>query len=169
MAQAAERPIWIILACIAAAGFAAPPVAAAERLAMVNIPMEKPAVDRVLTLTLDHGTTASHGPVHKGGSDLGLFGNAYVSPAAAGKPRAQKALRIDLVRFQVTRPLVGDERDDTSGTFLPSVVHVGVKQGATPGSKAVGVELPVVSNVVVESRLKLGGVSDTGIRFKIQY
>jgi len=169
MARAAKRSIWTLLECIAATGFVVSPVAGAERLAMAVIPAEYPAVDRALTLSLDRDTAVSRVPFHKGGGAYGLFGSAHKSPASAAKPRAGKALRIDLFRFQVIVPAVDDRPAGSSGWFLPSVVHVNVKQGATPGSKAVGVEMPVAPNVVVESRLGPGGVSNTGIRFKIHY
>lgn len=169
MARAAKRPILILLACIAAAAFVVSPVAGAERLAMVTIPAENPVVDRALTLSLGGGAAVSRVPFHKGGGAHGLFGSAQFSPAATGKRRAGKALRIDLFHFQVTRPAVDDRPAGSSGWVLPSVVHVNVKRGATPGSKAIGVEMPVAPNVVVESRLRPGGASDTGIRFKIHY
>lgn len=168
MARAVKRPTLIVLASIAATAFAAPPVAGAERLAMAGIPMEKPAVDRNITLAPDSGTTVSRSLSQKDGAALAPYRTAHFPPANVRVPRGRKALRIDLFRLRVTRSAV-DRTAGSSGWFLPSVVHIRVKQGATPGSKTVGLELPVAPYVVVESRLGPGGASDTSIRFKIHY
>ena len=169
MVRTTKRPILIVLAWTGAIGFAAPTAVAAERLAMVGFSAEKPALDREVTLSLGHDGSVSRFSARKGGADISGFDGARSSSTPIRKRRAGKALRIDLFRFQVTRPLEGDGPANPSGIFLPSVVHVGVKQGAMPGSKAVGVEMPVAPNLVVESRLGAGGESNTGVRFRLHY
>ena len=53
--------------------------------------------------------------------------------------------------------------------YLTDEVYLGVKQGATPESSGVGVEVELTPNITVESETSGTGVSKSGVRFKLDY
>ena len=57
----------------------------------------------------------------------------------------------------------------TIGKRITEDVHVGVEQGAAPGSSSVNVEVDITPNVSVESEVGSAGRSGVGVRWKRDY
>jgi translocation and assembly module TamB len=83
---------------------------------------------------------------------------------------ARKTLGVDVLRLDETRTVSGDRAAAVSaGKYLTEDVYIGVKQGASSESGAVGVEVEVTPNIVIESEVRRSGESDTSIKFKLDY
>ena len=79
---------------------------------------------------------------------------------------ARRSLGVDVLRVDTT--------DDgkaavEAGKYLTDEVYLGVKQGATPESSAVGVEVELTPNITVESETTGTGVNKSGVRFQLDY
>jgi translocation and assembly module TamB len=82
---------------------------------------------------------------------------------------ARKALGVDVLRIESATTANGDQPSVGAGKYLSEDVYLGVKQGATPESGSVGVQVEVTPNITVESEMRRSGASDVGVKFKLDY
>jgi translocation and assembly module TamB len=81
----------------------------------------------------------------------------------------RKTIGVDSLQIESTETSAGNVPVVGAGKYLTHDVYVGVKQGATPESSSVGVEVEVLPNVSVESEVRRTGQSDVGVKFKLDY
>ena len=81
---------------------------------------------------------------------------------------ARDLIGVDTLRFESAEGGAGAPAL-AAGKAVTDDVYVGVKQGATPGSGNVGVEIEVYPNVLLESGVGQGGSSNLGVKFKWDY
>jgi translocation and assembly module TamB len=82
---------------------------------------------------------------------------------------ARKTLGVDVLRVDSD-----DTESDASpalnvGKYVTDGVYVGVKQGITPESSSVSVEVEITPNISVDSNVRQNGASETGVKFKLDY
>ncbi len=82
---------------------------------------------------------------------------------------ARKTLGVDVLRVES-----GGEGSNAGpavnvGKYVTDGVYVGVKQGITPESSSVGVEVEITPNISVDSNVRQSGASETGVKFKLDY
>jgi len=82
---------------------------------------------------------------------------------------ARKTLGVDVLRVES-----GGEGSNAGpavnvGKYVSDGVYVGVKQGITPESSSVGVEVEITPNISVDSNVRQSGASETGVKFKLDY
>ncbi|MDH3703292.1 MAG: translocation/assembly module TamB domain-containing protein [Alphaproteobacteria bacterium] len=82
---------------------------------------------------------------------------------------ARKTLGVDVLRIDTATTAKGDQPSVGAGKYLTEEVYLGVKQGATPESGSVGVQVEVMPNITVESEVRRSGTSDVGVKFKLDY
>jgi autotransporter translocation and assembly factor TamB len=81
----------------------------------------------------------------------------------------RKTIGVDSLQIESTETATGTVPVVGAGKYLTEDVYVGVKQGATPDSSSIGVEVEVLPNVSVESEVRRSGASDVGVKFKLDY
>ncbi len=82
---------------------------------------------------------------------------------------ARKTLGVDVLRIETAETENGGQPTVGAGKYLTEEVYIGVKQGATPESGSVGVQVEVTPNITVESEMRRSGESDVGVQFKLDY
>lgn len=82
---------------------------------------------------------------------------------------ARKTLGVDVLR--VDSDGTGSDASPALnvGKYVTDGVYVGVKQGITPESSSVGVEVEITPNISVDSNVRQNGASETGVKFKLDY
>jgi translocation and assembly module TamB len=79
---------------------------------------------------------------------------------------ARRSLGVDVLRIDTT---ADGKAAIEAGKYLTDEVYVGVKQGATPESSGVGVEVELTPNITVESETTGDGANKSGLRFQLDY
>jgi translocation and assembly module TamB len=82
---------------------------------------------------------------------------------------ARRTLGVDVLRVEETGANGDSVPAVSAGKYLTDRVYVGVKQGATPESGAVGVEVELTPNISLDSEMKRSGASNFGVKFKYDY
>ncbi|MEM9682576.1 MAG: translocation/assembly module TamB domain-containing protein [Pseudomonadota bacterium] len=82
---------------------------------------------------------------------------------------ARKTLGVDVLQIESVQTADGAKPVVGAGKYVTDDVYVGVKQGASPQTSSVGVQVDVTPNIVVESDMRRDGQSDVGVRFKLDY
>lgn len=169
MAGAAKRLYPIVPLCVAAIGFAPPPAAGAERNAAHESLAGQIAISRTITLDLARDAPMMLSLPHVRVPARGRAGETRLFVTAFGGSGGGKSLRIDLFRFEVSRARANADTAGLAGRFPASVLRIGLTEGPTPQSKAVGIAMHLAPNLVLESRLGPAGESDTELRFKLRF
>jgi len=82
---------------------------------------------------------------------------------------ARKTLGVDVLQIESVQTDKGSQPVVGAGKYLTDDVYVGVRQGASPDSTSVGVEVEVTPNIFLESDVRRSGESDVGVKFKYDY
>lgn len=147
--------------------------------AQVEGPVSKPTITLSSVPSVPQDEIVSQILFDKSSSKLSAFEAAQLALALAelaGKGGsggvldfARKTLGVDVLQIESVdtgdgaKPVVG------AGKYITDDVYVGVKQGASPESTSVGVEVEVTPNIFLESDVRRSGESDVGVKFKYDY
>lgn len=82
---------------------------------------------------------------------------------------ARRMLGVDVLQIETVEGEKGPSPAVSAGKYVTEKVFLGVKQGATPESGAVGVEVELTPNISVESEVTRSGASKSGLKFKLDY
>lgn len=82
---------------------------------------------------------------------------------------ARKTLGVDVLRVESDGTGSDASPALNVGKYVSDGVYVGVKQGITPESSSVGVEVEITPNISVDSNVRQSGASETGVKFKLDY
>ncbi len=82
---------------------------------------------------------------------------------------ARKTLGVDVLRVESDGTGSDASPAVNVGKYVSDGVYVGVKQGITPESSSVGVEVEITPNISVDSNVRQSGASETGVKFKLDY
>lgn len=82
---------------------------------------------------------------------------------------ARKTLGVDVLRVESDGTGSDASPALNVGKYVTDGVYVGVKQGITPESSSVGVEVEITPNISVDSNVRQSGASETGVKFKLDY
>lgn len=82
---------------------------------------------------------------------------------------ARKTLGVDVLRVESDGTGSDASPALNVGKYVTDGVYVGVKQGITPESSSVGVEVEITPNISVDSNVRQNGASETGVKFKLDY
>lgn len=82
---------------------------------------------------------------------------------------ARKTLGVDVLRVESDGTGSDAAPALNVGKYVTDGVYVGVKQGITPESSSVGVEVEITPNISVDSNVRQSGASETGVKFKLDY
>jgi len=147
--------------------------------AHVNGPISKPAITLSSVPSLPQDEIVSQVLFDKSSSRLSAFEAAQLALALtelAGKGGsggildfARKTLGVDVLQIESVETSNGAKPVVGAGKYLTDDVYVGVKQGASPETSSIGVEVEVTPNVFLESDVRRSGESDVGVKFKYDY
>jgi translocation and assembly module TamB len=147
--------------------------------AQVEGPVSRPTITLSSSPSLPQEEIVSQVLFNKSSSKLSVYEAAQLGIALSeltGKGGAggvldfvRKTLGVDSLQVESTETAKGSTPVVGAGKYLTDDVYVGVKQGATPESGSVGVEVEVTPHISVESEVKRSGQSDVGVKFKYDY
>jgi translocation and assembly module TamB len=147
--------------------------------AQVEGSVSRPTITLSSTPSLPQEEIVSQVLFNKSSSKLSVYEAAQLGIALSeltGKGGAggvldfvRKTLGVDSLQVESTETAKGSTPVVGAGKYLTDDVYVGVKQGATPESGSVGVEVEVTPHISVESEVKRSGQSDVGVKFKYDY
>ncbi|MPY73592.1 MAG: hypothetical protein GEU87_04975 [Alphaproteobacteria bacterium] len=147
--------------------------------AQVEGPVSTPKITLSSTPSLPQEEIVSHVLFNKSASNLSVYEAAQLGLALAELTGAggsggvldfvRKTIGVDTLQIESTETSKGSVPVVGAGKYLTDDVYVGVKQGATPDSSSVGVEVELTPNISVESEVKRSGQSDVGVKFKLDY
>jgi translocation and assembly module TamB len=147
--------------------------------AHVDGPISKPSITLSSVPSLPQDEIVSQVLFNKSSSRLSAFEAAQLALALAelaGKGGsggildfARKTLGVDVLQVESVETSDGAQPVVGAGKYLTDDVYVGVKQGASPESSSVGVEVEVTPNIFLESDVRRSGESDVGVKFKYDY
>jgi autotransporter translocation and assembly factor TamB len=147
--------------------------------AEVEGPVSTPEVTLTSTPAMPKEEIVSHVLFNKSSSNLSVYEAAQLGLALAELTGqgggggvmdfVRKTIGVDSLQIESTETSKGTVPVVGAGKYLTDDVYVGVKQGATPESSSVGVEVEVLPNISVESEVRRSGASDVGVKFKLDY
>ncbi|MFN4281316.1 MAG: translocation/assembly module TamB domain-containing protein [Alphaproteobacteria bacterium] len=92
-----------------------------------------------------------------------LTGGGGPDPIAA----LRRATGVDVLRVDAGEASQGPSLE--AGKYLSDDIYVGVRQGATPGSSAVGVELDLTDRLKLRNETRQDGGSSVGLKYQFDY
>jgi autotransporter translocation and assembly factor TamB len=147
--------------------------------AEVEGPVSTPEVTLTSTPSMPKEEIVSHVLFNKNASKLSVYEAAQLALALRELTGSgggggvmdfvRKTIGVDSLQIESTETSAGSVPVVGAGKYLTDDVYIGVKQGATPESSSVGVEVEVLPNVSVESEVRRTGQSDVGVKFKLDY
>jgi autotransporter translocation and assembly factor TamB len=147
--------------------------------ANVDGPLTKPSISLTSSPALPQDEIVSRVLFDKSTSKLSAYEAAQLGLAIAelsGKGGgggimdfARKTLGVDVLQVESVETEAGSKPVVGAGKYVTDDVYVGVKQGASPESSSVGVEVEVTPNIFLESDVRRSGQSDVGVKFKYDY
>ncbi len=147
--------------------------------AQVEGPVTTPEVTLTSTPSMPKEEIVSHVLFNKSASNLSVYEAAQLGLAIAELTGSgggggvldfvRKTIGVDSLQIESTETDKGTVPVVGAGKYLTDDVYVGVKQGATPESSSVGVEVEVLPHVSVESEVRRSGASGVGVKFKLDY
>jgi translocation and assembly module TamB len=147
--------------------------------ANVDGPVSKPTITLSSSPSLPQDEIVSRVLFDKSTSKLSPYEAAQLALAVAelsGKGGAggimdlvRKTLGVDVLQVESVETEKGSQPVVGAGKYVTDDVYVGVKQGATPESSSVGVEVELTPHISVGSDVRRDGQSDVGVKFKYDY
>lgn len=147
--------------------------------AQVEGPVSTPNITLSSTPSLPQEEIVSHVLFNKSASKLSVYEAAQLALALAELTGTggsggvldfvRKTIGVDSLQIESVETSTGSVPVVGAGKYLTDDVYIGVKQGATPDSSSVGVEVELTPNISVESEVRRSGQSDVGVKFKLDY
>ena len=81
----------------------------------------------------------------------------------------RQTVGVDVLQIETVEGENGPAPGVKAGKYVTEEVFLGVKQGATPESSSVNVEVELTPNITVESEMTQSGQTKSGVKFKLDY
>ena len=81
----------------------------------------------------------------------------------------RQTIGVDVLQIETVEGENGPAPGVKAGKYVTEEVFLGVKQGATPESSSVNVEVELTPNISVESEMTQSGQTKSGVKFKLDY
>ena len=81
----------------------------------------------------------------------------------------RQTVGVDVLQVETVEGEKGPTPGVKAGKYVTEEVYLGVKQGTTPESSSVNVEVELTPNISVESEMTQSGQTKSGVKFKLDY